>query len=91
MDDHRAARAGESDGRQRDWAQLFLDLHLLTAVHPARDFIECLADVATLHGEHGTGDAAERAEWRELGGRLQAQLDHHSLYPDAENPRIEKA
>lgn len=90
MSEYRETRRRELNRRQHDWARLFLDLHRLTASVPAHDFIECLADVASLNGEHGTGDAAERAAWCELSRRVQAQLDHNSLCADAVDGLIEK-
>jgi hypothetical protein len=66
--------------RQRDRARIFLALSTLsgTTTATARDFIEALADVASLNARHAVrrGDTEEeRAEWRRLAEVLQNALD----------------
>ena len=64
--------------RQRTYSDIFLSLHRLTTSAGARDFAECLADVATLNAQHGPFDEDERAEWLRLSEALQGYLDRAS-------------
>lgn len=66
--------------RRRDRARVFHALSTLsgTTTATARDFIEALADVASLNVRHAVSRGhteQERAEWRRLAEVLQSALD----------------
>ena len=65
--------------RQRDRARIYLALSTLsgTTTATARDFIEALADVASLNARHAVSRGhteEERDEWRRLAQVLQTSL-----------------
>jgi len=82
--DRKAAGRAASERRQSDRARAYLALSRLTATIRAADFIEVLADVATINARSavargfGRGD---RDEWRRLTEALHGSPDSN---PDRE-------